>query len=165
MIYPCSYSDVAIYLYMMRGAGAAMATHQLQTPGGATVTLPDAAANYRNTVPILDLLRGVTPLAWGRWITAGGKTGTYGPATAALYGNNKEWCVRTLVLAFVMRWARTSSLSHYQHLRCTVTVTCCGSVFVQGGLQSSFPYKGSPQHHCPCWLSAGMPSGLSCWGW
>lgn len=87
----CSYSDVAIYLYMTRGAGTTMATHQLQTPDGTTIMLPDTATYYRATVPVLDLLRAVTPLAWGRWITSGGKTGKYGPATAALYGNNKEW--------------------------------------------------------------------------
>lgn len=86
-----SYSDVAIHLTMMRGAGATMATHQLQAPDGTTVTLPDTAATYRGIATVLDLLRAVTPLAWARWITSGGKTGKYGPATAAMYGNNTEW--------------------------------------------------------------------------
>ena len=68
-----------------------MATHQVQAPDGTTVTLPDTAATYQGIVPILDLLRAVTPLAWARWITSGGKTGKYGLVSAALYGNNKEW--------------------------------------------------------------------------
>jgi hypothetical protein len=89
-----SYSDIAIYLYMQRGVAATMATHQLQAPNGSTVTLPDVASYYQHTAPILDLLRAVTPLTWGRWITSGGKTGKYGPVTAALYGNNKEWHVQ-----------------------------------------------------------------------
>lgn len=80
---------------MMRGAGASMATHQVEAPNGTAVSLPDTAAHYRRVLPILDLLRAVTPLAWARWITSGGKTGKYGPASAALYGNNKECeCLR-----------------------------------------------------------------------
>jgi hypothetical protein len=86
-----SYNDVAIYLYMMRGAGTTMATYQLQRADGTTMTLPNAALYYARTVPILDLLRAVEPLTWSRWITSGGKTGKYGPVIAALYGNNKAW--------------------------------------------------------------------------
>lgn len=76
---------------MMRGAGTTMATHQLQRTDGTTMTLPNAALDYARSVPIVDLLHAVEPLSWSRWITCGGKTGKYGPVTAALYGNNKAW--------------------------------------------------------------------------
>lgn len=87
-----SYSDVAIYRNMLRGAGKSdMATHQVQAGNGTTVTLPNPSVSYTSTVPILDLLRAVTPLTWGRWITSGGRSGPYSAVTAAMYGNNKEW--------------------------------------------------------------------------
>lgn len=76
---------------MMRGAGSSMATHQLKQADGTFITVPNAAAHYTRTVPILDLLRAVEPLTWARWITSGGKSGKYGPVSAALYGNNKAW--------------------------------------------------------------------------
>lgn len=96
----CSYSDVAIYLYMMRGAGRTMKSHQVQAANGTSLSLPDVSANYVATVPIVDLLRAVTPLAWARWITSGGKSGKYGAVSAALYGNNKEWCAHVGLAVF-----------------------------------------------------------------
>lgn len=90
-VYLCSYSDVAIYLYMMRGAGSDMQTRTVQAPNGTSVVLPDSASHYSHVAPVLDLMRAVTPLSWARWITSGGKSGKYGPVSVAMYGNNKEW--------------------------------------------------------------------------
>jgi hypothetical protein len=92
-----SYSDVAIALNMLlaRSPGGSLPTHQVLAPNDSMVTLPDASVSYGATVPLLDLLRAVTPLAWARWITAGGwgRVHKHGPATAAMYGSNAEWCV------------------------------------------------------------------------
>jgi hypothetical protein len=85
-----SYSDVAIHKHMMLAQGGSMRTHSVLAPNGSLVTLPDAGAYYAATVPVLDLLRAVTPLAWARWIT-GHNTGPYSAATNALYGNNRNW--------------------------------------------------------------------------
>lgn len=91
LLLACSYSDVAIYLNMVKATGAKMKAHRVRAVNGSLVWLPNASAYYAATLPVLDLLRAVTPLTWARWITDGGKRGKYGAVMAAMYGNNKEW--------------------------------------------------------------------------
>lgn len=75
----------------MLTANATLPLHTVMAPSGSLVSLPNAGLFYSSTVPLLDLLRAVTPLAWARWMTAGGRSGAYAAATSAAYGNNKEW--------------------------------------------------------------------------
>lgn len=92
-----SYSDVAIDLNMKLDAAAVaegLKLRPIQAPNGTTVQLPDTTSFYASVGPILDVLRAVTPLGWGRFITNGDKTGPEGKRVAAMYGNNKEWHVQ-----------------------------------------------------------------------
>lgn len=88
-----SYSDVAISRYMLADASSQqLPTKAVAAQNGSVLQLPDTTSYYGSVASVTDVLRAVTPLAWGRFITSVSKPGqAYGAATAALYGNNKEW--------------------------------------------------------------------------
>lgn len=85
-----SYDNVAISL-VYAGSSNTSAT----LPSGRAVTRPALTHLGRGTLALVDVMRGVTPLAWARFITAGHDAGyPYLGAYNAAYGGNKAWQAR-----------------------------------------------------------------------
>lgn len=100
-----SYDDVAIALGYL-GSQAV----NVSLPSGRTIQRPALSQTSPALVSVLDLVRGITPLAWARFITMNpGSSYPYQGARNAMYGNNKEWQSQWVAVAAAVHGVTATS--------------------------------------------------------